>query len=350
MTAVLPNIKDMIACGMDPKTKLPYRFNTPDKLKENIKRVIRIIDEQNAVQRYEWGNLPGDLTGELLERIIYYKAQAAFFYMKETNRFYFLPYALDGTIDVYGRYTSIRPLPFNGQSNNKEWIKGLSKKPIYEVKDYEDLDIKDLEDGCVLLNDYSKQISETVIPRRDLNEAIIDVESEMIPFMRTSCMLGTGVKGMRVNDADQQESVDIASKSMHDAALRGDAYIPIIGNIEFQELTDGANLKGADYMQAMESIDNFRLSTFGIQNGGLFQKKEHMLQDEQQLAGGGVSMQYQNGLTLRQQFCDIVNSIWGLGIYVMPSESVIKQDINGDGLGFDMNNQYEGDEENDTNV
>lgn len=34
----------------------------------------------------------------------------------------------------------------------------------------------------------------------------------------------------------------------------------------------------------------------------------------------------------------------------MPSESVIKQDINGDGLGFDINNEYEGDSENDSNV
>ena len=309
----LPNITEITSMGINPKTGLPYKFSGDScTLKDDIKRVLRIIDEQDAVERFHWVNLPDGLDGELIERVLYYRGQGAFFFMETDGKFYFLPYALDGSIDVYGRYTGITPLPFNGSASDgkeKPWIVGLKRKPVYGLKLPDDLELDDFTDSCVLLHDYSKQISQTTIPRRDLNEPIINVEAEMLPLMRTAAILGTGVKGMRVNNADEADSVVVAGKSLENAALTGKGYVPIIGSIEFQELTDGANLKGADYMQAMESIDNFRLGTYGIENGGLFQKKSHMLETEQAMAGGSTGLVYQNSLSIRQRFCDIVNSI-----------------------------------------
>lgn len=309
----LPNIAEIMSMGINPKTGLPYKFNGDScSLKDDIKRVLRIIDEQDAVERFHWVNLPDGLDGELIERVLYYRGQGAFFFMETDGKFYFLPYALDGSIDVYGRYTGITPLPFNGSASDgkeKPWIVGLKRKPVYGLKLPDDLELEDFTDSCVLLHDYSKQISQTTIPRRDLNEPIINVEAEMLPLMRTAAILGTGVKGMRVNNADEADCVAVAGKSLENAALSGSGYVPIIGSVEFQELTDGANLKGADYMQAMESIDNFRLGTYGIENGGLFQKKSHMLETEQAMAGGSTGLVYQNSLSIRQRFCDIVNSI-----------------------------------------
>lgn len=355
----LPDINTMMAACFNPKTGLPLKFDASgDKLKDDIKRVIRVIDEQNALERFEWYNLPDGLDGELIERVLYYRGQGAFFYMETTDEFYFLPYALDGNIDCYGRYTGITPLPFNGsvEANGKQkpWITGLTKKPLYGIKLPENLEWSDITDSCVLLHDYSKQISQTTIPRQQLNEAIIDVEAEMIPYMRTACMLGTGVKGMRVSSQDEASQVDWAGEALHKAALTGQGYVPVVGSIEFQELTDGANLKGADYMQAMESIDNFRLGTYGIDNGGLFQKKAHMLETEQAMAGGAIGMVLQNSLSIRQRFCTIVNSIWNLGIWVEPKEPIMGGDINGDGLGYDEDESqgYDmgGEENNDTDV
>ena len=50
--------------------------------------------------------------------------------------------------------------------------------------------------------------------------------------------------------------------------------------------------------------------------------------------GGQQSRVYQDGLTIRQNFCDIVNAIWGLGIWVETSESVVG-DVNMDGKNVD---------------
>ena len=355
----LPNIAELIQAGINPKTGLPIKLGgDPSQLKNDIRHIIRIIDEQNAVNRYKWYNLPSGLTGEMIERILYYKAQLSFFYMETDGNWYALPYALNGTIDCYGRFLGVTPLPFNGTTDDKKqkpWIEGLIKKPVYEIKDVSTLTYKDMVDSCVLLKDYTNQISVTNIPRATINDPLINLEAECIPFMRTSMILGTGIKGMRVNDADQAASVRDAAVSMEQAALTGQGYIPIVGNIEFQELTDGANLKGADYMQAMQSLDNLRLATYGLDNGGLFEKKAHMLEQEAAMNGGSTGLVYQDGLRIRQEFCDIVNSIWGLGIWCEPSESAMGGDVNRDGVGYDTNTSQQpsvdnGGAEDDTNV
>lgn len=92
-------------------------------------------------------------------------------------------------------------------------------------------------------------------------------------------------------------------------------------------------------MQSMESLDNFRLAALGIPNGGLFQKKAHMLQTEQNAAGGAVSSVLQDGLTLRQNASNIINSITGLGIWCEVSDAATAQDNDMDGVQYDTYDQ-----------
>ena len=41
-------------------------------LKANIKKMLRVNDEQIALNRYVWHNLPRGINGQLIERILYY--------------------------------------------------------------------------------------------------------------------------------------------------------------------------------------------------------------------------------------------------------------------------------------
>ena len=336
-TPFLGDPSTLISAGIDPKTKLPLKMTESDcNLKRDIRRLLRILDEQNAINRYTWHNLPDGLDGHLLERILYYKAQGAFFYIDELNKFFFLPYALSSGIDVYGRFNDITPLPFNGSTSDsddkkppKPWIEGLTRKVIYEVQS--ELKSETILNGCVLLGDYCKQISQTNISRQILQEPILDLMSECFPYMRTALIRATGIQGMRVNSESDQASVQLAAESVKEAALTGKPWIPIVSNVEYQELTDGVVGKSEEFLLAMQSIDNFRLSMYGLNNGGLFQKKSHMLEAEQNMNAGNVGLVYQDGLTIRQRFCDIVNSIWNLGIYCEASETILNIDRNLDG-------------------
>lgn len=341
MAAKLPQVDVLIQAGIDPKTGLPIKLGTCScQLKDAIRKQLRILDEQNAINRYTWYNLPDGLTGQMLERILYYKGQAAFFYMKSNNTFYFLPYALDGTIDVYGRFQGITPLPFNGtsQTNEKDkvkpWITGLHKTPIYSytsILTTEDT-MKAFTEGCVLLNDYSKQLSETIIPRQIIQDPLLDAMAETIPFARTSLLANSGVKGVRVPDESSAASVSDASSVILNSALTGNPLVPIISSLEFQDLTNGSALKSEEYLLYLQALDNYRLSLYGLETGGLFQKKSHMLEAEQDMNAGHAKLAYNDGLTIRQNFCDLVNGIWGLGIWCEPSESALGIDRNANGV------------------
>ena len=61
-----------IQAGIDPKTGLPLKaHNQPVHLTDNIKKQLRIVDEQDALNRYAWYNLPYGLNANLIERILY---------------------------------------------------------------------------------------------------------------------------------------------------------------------------------------------------------------------------------------------------------------------------------------
>lgn len=310
-------------------------------LKVAIRKQLRIIDEQDAVNRFTWYNLPEGLNSKLLERILYYRGQGMFF--KMNDKFYFLPYALDGSIDLYGRFEGVTPLPFNGTTSNKEEpiIKGLIYSPVYDVvlpEDYIDDEGKvdtiklmdKLDHSCVLLKDYTEQISQNNIPRQQLQDPLLDIMSECIPFMRTNLINSTGVQGLRVGDASEYSNVIAANKVIDKAALEGNRYVPITATLDLQDLSGSQVGRSEEYMLAMQSLDNYRLSLYGLENGGLFQKKSHMLEAEQELNMGNIGLIMKDSLENRQEFCDIVNSIWGLGIWCEPSEVVTNIDRTGD--------------------
>ena len=57
-------INKILAAGIDPKTGLPLKLGADCKseLKTNIRRQLRIIDEQDAINRIQWYNLPMDIS------------------------------------------------------------------------------------------------------------------------------------------------------------------------------------------------------------------------------------------------------------------------------------------------
>lgn len=319
-------------------------------LNESILRSLRVVDEQNAVNSFVWANLPEGLSANLIERILYYRGSGMFFYMPANERFYFLPY-VGSEIDVYGRYIRASAIPFNGTASKepeKPWINGKFWDIQYDLILPEELTIDKIDNSCVLLNDYSKQMSQKVLPRFALQEPLLNVMSEIIPFMRTTLLTASGVKGIRVNNQDEAFSVSAASDAVLRASLCGDPWVPVDAGINVEQLTDstiGGRIE--DYLVALESLDNIRLSMHGLENGGIFQKKAHMLQAEQQANMGSTGLVMQDKLYQRQEFCNIVNSVWGLGMWCDVAEVSAEADMDMDGLIADENaaNERIGDEQ-----
>ena len=340
--AKTPNMidtKTFIQAGINPKTGLPIKFEEAVSLKPEIKRQLQIIDRQDAINRYKWFNLPDGLNQELIERILYYRGQGMFFYMSTNNKFYFLPYTLTGKgIDVYGRFIQVTPLPFNGNTSDegkdKPWIQGLVRDVQYDIM-LEEPDLSDMDNKCVILHDHTIGLSQTVVARSVTHDAVLDLMSNCLPYLNTALMNSTGVSGMRIQNENERQDVFNMSAAIQNCALTGQKYVPIVSGVQLQELTNGATGKAEEFLLAMQSLDNYRLSLYGLDNGGLFQKKSHMLEAEQKMNQGMSSLIYTDGLKQRQEFCNIVNSIWGLMLWCDVSEDVLGADIDGDGYAAD---------------
>lgn len=349
-----------IKAGIDPKTG--FRLKPPSAtlgissaIKDAFKLALRIKDEQNAVMRYTWYNLPEGIDGELVERMLYYRGQLAFAYIKDIQKFMILPYALCGeknngsALDEYARYNSIKLIPFSGTDtakSNKEdtrttlstVLSALRFRVQYTVHE-EELEEKDLYETAVILKDYTSQLPEQNIARYLIQDPILDLEAACFAYANTAMINSTGVSGMRVNTEDEKGNVEAMNESVEEAALSGKKSIPLVGSIDFQELTGGKVGTSDEFMVIAQAIDNERLSLYGLENGGLYQKKTYVNDSQTQMNAGNTSDVFHNGLMIRQKFCDVVNSIWGLGIECEAAEYHTAVDMDLDGTLDDRKDQ-----------
>lgn len=363
-----PNMWDR--AGIDPKTGLPSRAMDADfRVKRDIRAQLRVKDEQDAVNRYAWGNIPLDLSSQEIEKMLYHKQNLIFFYMESLGKFFIMPYAFDSGLDFYGRAQYVHPVPYasgSAVSDKKaldvqaEYLRSIKLKVIYDVVLEEDFfdeegnfdadKAKELVTGsCVIIRDYTPQFNEDGLPRVQLQETLLDVMSDCIPFSRTALLNSTGVCGVGTNSADEDAAVYGFSNTINNAALAGKKLIPIhkTSGIDLQELTGGETAKAEEFLQAMQGYNNYRLSLYGLDNNGLYDKKAYV--NELQSGVSNVGLSLQDGLTQRQHACNIINSIWGVWLTCDISETVSGMDRNADGDSYqdeDMSGETNGTQSN----
>lgn len=327
------------AAGLALRKNGTKPFASP-ALMDGMKKILREIDKTDAIRRYKWTGLPEGITGELIERIMYYRGMGMFFYIKAEDKFYFLPFALDGDIDIYGKYLRVTPVPFGGPTSNEEspkaWIEGLNFEPQYNMIVDHTPTIADYTTKCVILKDRSSSENFIVPARRGLTEEIIDLESQILPFMRTAMINSTGIDGVVVDSQSAAIEVEKANDATTEAALNGSKWVPISQAMTFQNLGAHSIANAETFLQVLQSVDNFRLGIHGLDNGGLFQKKAHMLGVEQQMSQSATGLILDDGLAQRQEACNIINSLWGWGVWCEVAESEIGFDRNLNGeVGYD---------------
>lgn len=283
---------------------------------------MRINDEVQFVNRVTWYNIPPEINGKDIERIIYYRKRGAFFYLTPIKKWAFLPYTTEGAVDYMGRYEYYRPLPFTGSDegkNDKNKMKNIvlaeiKRKPVFTPADIpEGITPEEFrETYCVPVEDYVNQLSQTGIPRAELSEGIIGMEANIPCFINTLLATNCGVRGVRVSGDDEVDCVDQASDTIIYNALNGKKFVGIASPMEFQELTDGSGTVNAEeYLLAWESIDNIRIGALGLGNGGIFEKKNSVRNAELGANNFNTSLILEDALTERNK----AGLLLGLGIF-----------------------------------
>ena len=313
----------------------PKMVNIPNKIidKNNpidIKNILSTMDYLDFVNRGTWYNLPLGLDGDMIERILYTKGKGCFFYLKELEKFYFLPYTSVGNLDVYNRPTKIKPMKYStGNEEEQVLIPELIKNVKYEV----DLDQEDLMDNflnsALILMDTTTIYMNTIQPRIYYIESLLNGMSEVLPMARTNLIANSGLQGIKVATEEEGIQIKIASEELVKNSIKGNPWIPLVGQLDFQQLT-GSTVNVEGYLSYFQSLDNFRLKSLGLTSGGIFEKKSHMLQDEMAMNSGKGSRILDDVVKNRQNFCLLANLIWGTNMWYEPSENSINMDIDGD--------------------
>lgn len=315
----------------DDKEMFNILVNDVSKFEANVRRALRIKEETEFINRYDWSGLPLGMTQELLERILYYRGQAVGFMLE--GEFMFLPFALDAMndsgIDAYGRYKYVRPFSFNGTSYYEKTEGGKKEVRYKDGLLFDSLllrvanrnqfsmekALEDPETSCVLLYDYPKQLSQHIVPRSVVNGFLHEELSNILCMVHKN-VVKSGVMWTIVVDTEaKKRAIEIELSGLEKSLIQKYAVV-LTSHTEFQELATPEPNNIPMLFEAYSSIDNLRKLFLGMENQGVFEKKQQMLQVETEQTGQTTSMVYNDGLRQRQEFCVYMNALFGTMMWV----------------------------------
>ena len=327
------------ALGIPVRGKNKYMYSI-DPMFEKLGVSIKYIDYQQFLTRFKWNNLPEGMDSELIERILYFSGSAMFFYIKELNRFYFLPYGMSGEntevgIDFYGRFNRLKPYSFNGSTDGggekKADGKRITRSDLYLSTQIRD-NIKDIpmveseeearkiyENGAVICWDMTPQLAYQVDSRNRISQSYVKYIVQIL-IQTKSALINSS--GFNLFSTDTEASTDIMQLQID--AINSDREKGKLSAVVSKSLGDIENLQSnapsamGDFWNSLVSADNLRLKSMGIRNDGLVQKSQYQNIQEQSIDINDAMQVYWNAFMERVKFSAIVNSIWGLGIYPEP--------------------------------
>lgn len=326
LEAGLPQNKKMLKYG----NAIDQNGNvvTPNLLNKNLSydSLFNIMREQNkieTIERYMWVNVPFGLTADIIERLLFYRGKGVFYFNDKVGKFQFLPFALNGVIDEYGRYTMCNTLPFTGVDTDEK------KKKKTQSLVYEDLElvydlpydeetfnkINQQKTFGIILNDSSLSISQQPVIRYNYVKPVLHMMATLMQIINTAMFGNADHNLLQIENEGELDSVKTQIDAINQDILRGNRFTPIVGKLPITPLktTNSADLEGL--FNTFNSLNNFLKSITGVANAGVFDKKAHLLQDEQKLNGSNADDVYYNGLRLRQEFCLMVQAYYQYPIW-----------------------------------
>lgn len=320
------------------KCKQPF---SADVLFSKLGQSLKDMDYQQFLTRFRWVNLPEGLSSELLERILYFSGSAMFFYIKELNRFYFLPYGMSGEgtetgIDFYGQYNRLKPYSFNGSTDGSGELnaagKKLSSQDLYLSTQIRD-NIKDIpiveteeearkiyENGAVICFDRTPQLSYLIESRNRISQSYVKYLIKILIQTKSALINSNGFNLFSTDSESAADILQLQIDTINEDRENGKLAAVVssnLGNIE--NIQSNAPTAITDFWNAFVAADNLRLKSLGIQNDGVIQKKQYQNMQETTLDVDAAMQIYMNSYLERVKFAAIVNSIWGLGIYPEPT-------------------------------
>jgi len=309
---------------------------------DEIKKALRVRGQMQFYTRFIWTGLPSNIDSQQLERMLYYRGMLGMFYTEEYG-FVILPViqqsdAKSTSINFMGRWKYARPVPFNGGGEDRKTDGGEAEKKrneenkqlklvlaeigpkdvLWEVPfvDNDEDAVKLMKECCVILYDYTPQISEIPLARAILENPFYDGQVELMKMIRTASLNATGVQWIRVSNEAEAQIMKDQFKVLDQMILGGARYICIASTTEIQEGSTKSAVQMQEFWTSWQSLENLRQSCIGLGNDGMPQKSQYQSQMEMSLDNIGNNPVLVDAWLQRVRFCTIINALWGLNIGV----------------------------------
>lgn len=291
--------------------------------------LFAIMREQNyveTIERYMWTNVPFGLTPDLIERVLFFRGKGVLYFNDAVGKFQFLPFALNDTIDEYGRYTRCNTLPFIGvdevkrDSNSKKRMVSAVMEDlelVYDLPYNEEMlrMIREKKPVGIILNDNTLAISQQPIIRANYVKPVLHMMATLMNIINCAMFGAADHNVLAVENESELKSINQGIDAINKNILNGKRFTAITSPLKIESLktSNTADLEGL--FNTFNSLSNFLKSITGVANPGVFDKKAHLLQEEQQLNGSNADDIYYNGLRQRQEFCMLVQAYYGYPIW-----------------------------------
>ena len=272
------------------------------------------------VGRFKWEGLPSSLDDNILETMLYYKGQLAFFSI--ADKYYVLPFVYTGPINQYGVQQRLIPISFNGivgndsKDPNKPFA--VEREALFYDRELEDIDKEEI---AVVIKSNSSLYLNNVIPNIVVTDEIRDKLAENMILIRNNLILSQPMKYIMAQNEKQADSLRSQVDNMLVEIMNGNVVQAIVGPLSLEDFNSEApGLQSQNLWQSFSSLDSLRMEYLGIMNNGVFEKKERVLTDEVAGKQSVSKLLLEDALKHRQRFCKLINKYFGLTVSVDLSE------------------------------
>lgn len=265
--------------GILPSAK--YAFNPTGVYKPDVKALTAFMTDMDGTQacnRFKWVGLPNSIPKWQVEQKLYWRTALCLF--KFGKNYKLLPFTAVGGLNLDGLMQRAIPIPYNGGATDGKGTGGVLFKEL-KVYNYQgDVDDVPIEDRCVILYDRINGFATSGtsgVPKAVLQQYIIKEIVNRLSMLNVNLVNSQGKNIIIVKDPKQASAVDKALQSVY---ASDKAYSIVKSLFEIQVINNDITYEEQALWEDIQSWNNLRLDGLGIDNNGLFNKKERQLNME----------------------------------------------------------------------
>ena len=247
-----------------------FNKNNVENLGYDYANLMKSLNYNQCCNRYKWKGLPENLSGQLIESILFTKGCATMYVRGGTM--YVLPFVNDGDLNDYGQFETIRPIAFNGDE----------KQFSYKLK-VNNTGGFDKNGDAIILYDSIPLYNGAILPKAVLTQKIDENCSKILNMIMQN--LQNSNKKILFECEDEPQKKQLIA-DLDNAFGSTDAFIVVKKGSDLTQngkpllLNNDIQIVSQSLFEAWQSWNNIRCSLNGIDNNGAFEKKERMITKE----------------------------------------------------------------------